>query len=138
MVWDETRRRSRVIDGQGWAPALADRSTFESLGLDLVPGTGLLGAAVPGAVPAWLTLLAEYGTMGIDEVFEPAIRYAASGCPAPTRLVQALHAVRELFRSPLAVVGGHVDPRWADPATRRAVPPASTRRDLSPIGERSM
>ncbi len=97
MVWDETRRRSRVIDGQGWAPALADRETFRSLGLDLVPGTGLLGAAVPGAVPAWLTLLAEYGAMGIDEVFEPAIRYASSGCPAPTRLVQALHAVRELF-----------------------------------------
>src|SRR6202022_4344664 len=47
----------RVLAGQGPAPAAATIEHFDSLGLDLIPGTGLLAAAVPGAVGAWLTLL---------------------------------------------------------------------------------
>jgi len=31
-----------------------------ALGLDLVPGTGLLAACVPGAFGAWMLLLAEH------------------------------------------------------------------------------
>src|SRR5437763_14278919 len=46
----------RVLAGQGTAPAAATIEHFEALGLDLIPGTGLLAATVPGAVGAWLTL----------------------------------------------------------------------------------
>ena len=46
-----------VLCGQGVAPAGATIEAFDDLGLDLVPGTGLLAATVPGAVGAWLTLL---------------------------------------------------------------------------------
>src|SRR5215831_2321371 len=38
-----------VLDGQGTAPAAATIDEFERLGLDLVPGTGLLAACVPAA-----------------------------------------------------------------------------------------
>src|SRR5579863_1297167 len=46
--------RPRVLAGQGPAPAQATAQHFESLGLDRVPGTGLLAATVPGAFDAWL------------------------------------------------------------------------------------
>src|SRR5690348_10996354 len=45
----------RVLAGQGPLPAAATIEHFEALGLDLIPGTGLLPATVPGAVGAWLT-----------------------------------------------------------------------------------
>src|SRR5262249_20135356 len=38
-----------VLDGQGPAPAAASLAAFTDLGLDLVPGTGLLAACVPAA-----------------------------------------------------------------------------------------
>src|SRR6201996_5987916 len=38
-----------VICGQGGAPAAATIEAFDALGLDLIPGTGLLAACVPGA-----------------------------------------------------------------------------------------
>src|SRR5512147_2129522 len=42
-------RATLVICGQGPAPHLATIAHYRSLGLDLVPGTGLLAAVVPGA-----------------------------------------------------------------------------------------
>src|ERR671918_1674763 len=45
-----------VVAGQGVAPAGATVDHYRSLGLDLVPGTGLLAACVPGAFGAWMLL----------------------------------------------------------------------------------
>ena len=46
-----------VICGQGVAPQAATVAVYRELGLDLVPGTGLLAAVVPGAFDAWLRML---------------------------------------------------------------------------------
>ena len=54
---------------------------FAALGLDLVPGSGLLAACVPGAFGAWMLLLREYGTLRLRDVMGYAIGYAASGYP---------------------------------------------------------
>ena len=51
------------------------------LGLDLVPGTGPLAAAVPGAVGAWLLLLRDHGTLALGDVLGYAIGYAEDGHP---------------------------------------------------------
>src|SRR6516162_4591371 len=44
LVWSEADRRCEVICGQGVAPAAATIGRFRELGLDLIPGTGLLAA----------------------------------------------------------------------------------------------
>src|SRR3954470_3146315 len=41
-----------VISGQGPSPAAATVAHFRSLGLDIIPGTGLLPACIPGAFGA--------------------------------------------------------------------------------------
>src|SRR6195952_4849643 len=65
-----------VLSGQGTAPAAATIEAYSQLGLDLVPGTGLLAATVPGAMGAWLTLLRDHGTLPLDAVLRFAIEYA--------------------------------------------------------------
>ena len=50
LVWSEANRRCEMICGQGVAPAAATIARFRELGLDLIPGTGLLAAAVPGGL----------------------------------------------------------------------------------------
>ncbi|HYT26784.1 MAG TPA: gamma-glutamyltransferase, partial [Actinomycetota bacterium] len=61
LLWDARRRRPLVVAGQGPAPAAATIERFRDLGLDLVPGTGLLAACVPGAFDAWMRLVRDYG-----------------------------------------------------------------------------
>src|SRR5690349_24819621 len=45
-----------VIGGQGPAPAGATIEHYRAQGLELVPGTGMLAATVPGAFDAWMLL----------------------------------------------------------------------------------
>ncbi len=86
-----------VLDGQGPAPAAATVATFASLGLDLVPGTGLLAACVPGAFGAWMLLLARYGTMRLREVMKYAIGYAEHGYPMLAAASGAIASVADTF-----------------------------------------
>src|SRR5215211_1066826 len=72
----------RVLCGQGVAPAGATIAHYrDALGLDLIPGNGLLPACVPGAWDGWLILLRDHGTRTLREVLRPAIGYARSGFP---------------------------------------------------------
>ena len=98
LVWHQAERRAAMICGQGPAPAGATIAHYRSLGLDLVPGTGLLAAAIPGAFDAWATLLRDYGTLPLDEVLAPAIGYAESGYPLVPRIRETIATVAELFR----------------------------------------
>jgi gamma-glutamyltranspeptidase/glutathione hydrolase len=87
----------RVLCGQGAAPAGATIDHFRSLGLELIPGSGPLAAAVPGAVDAWLLLLRDHGTRPLREILEPAIGYARDGHPIVGRVGTTVETVQELF-----------------------------------------
>jgi gamma-glutamyltranspeptidase/glutathione hydrolase len=97
ILWKAGDAAPRVLCGQGTAPAAATIAHYDSLGLRLVPGTGLLSAVVPGAFDAWMLLLRDYGTMSLEDVLAPAIGYAESGFPLVPRAVQAIHAVEGFF-----------------------------------------
>jgi gamma-glutamyltranspeptidase/glutathione hydrolase len=72
----------RVLCGVGVAPAGATIGHYrDALGLDVIPGDGLLAACVPGAWDGWLTLLRDHGTRTLREVLGPAIGYARDGFP---------------------------------------------------------
>jgi gamma-glutamyltranspeptidase / glutathione hydrolase len=99
MIVSSARDRScHVICGQGPAPAAATIGRFKDLGLDLVPGTGLLAAAVPAAFGAWLRLLRDWGTMPLAEVLAPAIGYADAGYPVVPRITDTVARMADLFR----------------------------------------
>ncbi|MCS7482114.1 gamma-glutamyltransferase family protein [Umezawaea endophytica] len=88
----------RVLCGQGVAPAGATIDHYTGLGLDLVPGSGLLAATVPGSWDGWLTLLRDYGTKSLREVLDYAIGYARDGFPVLERVSFTISRVSDLFR----------------------------------------
>jgi gamma-glutamyltranspeptidase/glutathione hydrolase len=98
LVWDQKKREARMICGQGVAPQAATIDRFKSLGLDLIPGTGLLAAAVPAAFDAWMRLLRDWGTMSLSELIAPALGYAERGYPLVPRIRETIGTVAELFR----------------------------------------
>src|SRR5260370_2465507 len=98
LAYSAQNRRAEMICGPGVAPQAATIARFKSLGLDLIPGTGLLAAAVLGAFDAWMRLLRDYGTMPLADLIEPALGYAENGYPAARRLRDTIMTVAQLFR----------------------------------------
>jgi gamma-glutamyltranspeptidase/glutathione hydrolase len=128
ILYDAGREEVVVLCGQGPAPGAATPERFLEMGLEMVPGTGLLACCVPGAVGGWLLMLRDFGTWRLRDVLGFAIGYAEHGFPLVPRIVEAISEVEELFRrhwpeSGCPEAGG---PR---PASRFAI-----RRWLEPTG----
>lgn len=98
LLWDPADETVHVIAGQGPTPATATPERLRDQGLDLVPGTGLLAATVPGAMAAWFLLLGRWGTWRLREVLEPAIHYAEAGFPLLPSIAATLSVVETTFR----------------------------------------
>ena len=65
MARDEPTLRDDLRARSG--ACCSDNRPLCELGLDLIPGTGLLAAAVPAAFGAWVRLLRDHGTMPLSE-----------------------------------------------------------------------
>ena len=89
--------RPRILAGQGPAPEGATIAHYRGEGLEMVPGAGALAAAVPGAVPAWLLLLAEHGTFELADVLGYAIDLAENGHLVLPQVANAIAAASDLF-----------------------------------------
>ncbi|MDX1484657.1 MAG: gamma-glutamyltransferase family protein [Alphaproteobacteria bacterium] len=89
----------RVLAGQGPAPQAATIEAYRTAGFDMIPGTGLMAACVPAAFDSWMLLLAEYGTMGLREVLEPALGYAKNGHPVLPAVAEAIGEIADMFVS---------------------------------------
>jgi gamma-glutamyltranspeptidase/glutathione hydrolase len=98
IVHDVKRGKPEVICGQGPAPAGATMAHYKGLGLDLIPGTGLLAACIPGTFGSYMLLLRDYGTMRLADVLAPAIFYARHGYPLVERICSTIQTVEQLFR----------------------------------------
>jgi gamma-glutamyltranspeptidase / glutathione hydrolase len=98
ILSDVRKGKVEVICGQGPAPAKATIAHYRGLGLDMVPGTGLLAACVPGTFESWMLLLRDYGTMRLGDVLAPAIYYASHGHPLVERAHATIATVADLFR----------------------------------------
>jgi gamma-glutamyltranspeptidase/glutathione hydrolase len=114
LVYSAKDRQCRMICGQGVAPAGATIAHYKGLGLELIPGTGLLAATVPGAFDGWARLALDFGTLPLSELMQPALGYAESGYPLVPQACNTIQSVAEMFRrewtSSAAVYlpGGHV------------------------------
>lgn len=66
-----------AISGQGPAPQKAALDMF--VGMDIIPGSGILPAAVPAALGTCILALDKFGTKSFAEVVEPTIEILAKG-----------------------------------------------------------
>ena len=98
LLYDVRKSKPELICGQGPAPAGATIAHYKSEGLDMVPGTGLLAACVPGMFDTWMLLLRDYGTMKLADVLTAAIGYAQNGHPLVERANATIRTVEKLFR----------------------------------------
>jgi len=97
VFWPVSRGEPVALCGQGVAPAAATIERFRELGHELVPGTGVLAACVPGAFGGWLLLLEEFGTWRLEDVLSFAIGYAEEGFPLVDGIRGTIDRTEELL-----------------------------------------
>jgi gamma-glutamyltranspeptidase/glutathione hydrolase len=98
VFWSAGERAPLVLCAQGTAPAAATIEAFHARGHDLVPGTGLLAACVPGAFGGWLLLLERFGTWRLDDVLAFAVGYAEDGFPVVPGFTATVEHAEPLLR----------------------------------------
>lgn len=81
LIYASDRGRVFAVNGHGVAPREATIERYRQISIELVPGDGFLPAVVPAAVDAYITALAVFGTMTLEEVLAPALELAGDGFP---------------------------------------------------------
>ncbi|MGH7155669.1 MAG: gamma-glutamyltransferase family protein, partial [Acetobacteraceae bacterium] len=105
-----------AMNGSGRAPAAATIDWFEHQGISAIENTSAHSVTVPGAINAWETLLATHGRKGLDEVLQPAIRFAAEGWPVHDKVAWDWALLESKLRknNTLAFLPGGHAPRAGD------------------------
>ncbi len=91
-------RRVVALNGSGRAPAAATIDWFEERGIRALENTSPHTVTIPGAVSAWETLLAAHGRKGLDELLQPAIRFAEEGWPVHSKVAWDWARVEDKLR----------------------------------------
>jgi gamma-glutamyltranspeptidase/glutathione hydrolase len=81
IVWDAKSQKLYGLNASGRSPYAATRDVFAKKGLKEIPTTGPLSWSVPGCVDGWEALRKRFGTLPLDKILEPTIRYAEDGFP---------------------------------------------------------
>ena len=98
LYFEAASGRVHAISGQGTAPEAATIERFRSLGVDRIPGNGLLAATVPAALDAWCLLLEHFGTRSLEDVLASARTLATGGFPVYPFLSVVLQMLAPRFR----------------------------------------
>jgi gamma-glutamyltranspeptidase / glutathione hydrolase len=81
LIYVANEARVVAVNGNMVAPATATIAHYRNLGIELVPGEGLLAAGVPAAFDALATVLKFFGTLTLADVVEPALKLCEDGMP---------------------------------------------------------
>ncbi|MDO9638172.1 MAG: gamma-glutamyltransferase family protein [Pseudotabrizicola sp.] len=80
------QERVIALNGSGRAPAGLSAAAMRDRGLTAVPLRGIESVTLPGAVDAFCTLSADWGSLPLAQVLAPAIHYAEAGVPVAPRV----------------------------------------------------
>lgn len=85
------------INALGVAPSGATPEFYKEKGMDYPPQYGPLAAVTPGTPGGLMTMLAEYGTMSLQEVLAPAMEMAA-GYPMEGQTADRIEGSKDLIK----------------------------------------
>jgi gamma-glutamyltranspeptidase/glutathione hydrolase len=97
IIHDPRTGQVKAINALGAAPTGATVEFFRDQGLRQMPAFGPLAAVTPGTPGGLMVMLAEFGTMSLEEVLAPAMNMAA-GYPIDANLTNTIEESKEMLR----------------------------------------
>ncbi|MEM7371909.1 MAG: gamma-glutamyltransferase [Bacteroidota bacterium] len=101
LIYNPNTKKVIAINSLGVAPTGATPEYFKSLGLTHAPeGADPKSAVTPGTPSGLMTMLAEYGTLSLKDVLEPAMKLAEGYPMEAERIVQIKEKWDEMMQWP--------------------------------------
>lgn len=97
LIYHPQQKRVIGINALGVAPTGATAEFFRARGMAQPPEYGPLAAVTPGTPGGLLVMLAEYGTMSLEQVLAPAMEMA-QGYPMEAQTADAIERMKEEIR----------------------------------------
>ena len=97
LIYNPHTGKVIAINALGVAPTGATPEYFHKLGMRYPPEYGPLAAVTPGTPGGLMTMLAEYGTMSLAQVLEPAIEMA-DGFPMDESLSNVIEHYKDKLK----------------------------------------
>ena len=86
IIWIEKEEKLYGLNASGRSPKNLTLEYFKKNNMSKIPAYGPLPISVPGCVDGWFEMHDKFGEITIQEVLDPAIKYAEDGFPV-TELV---------------------------------------------------
>ena len=86
IIWIEKEKKLYGLNASGRSPKNLTLEYFKKNNMSKIPAYGPLPISVPGCVDGWFEMHDKFGKISIQEVLDPAIKYAEDGFPV-TELV---------------------------------------------------
>jgi len=97
LIYNPTTQKVIGINALGVAPTGATPEFFKEKGMKYPPEYGPLAAVTPGTPGGLMTMLAEFGSMSLKQVLEPAMEMA-KGYPVEQELVGRIEKNKEIIK----------------------------------------
>jgi gamma-glutamyltranspeptidase/glutathione hydrolase len=98
LIYNPVTKKVIGVNALGVAPTGATADFFKGKGLHYPPEYGPLAAVTPGTPGGLMVMLAEFGTMSLKEVLEPAIQMAEEGYPIEKQLADSIEREKEWIK----------------------------------------
>lgn len=97
LIYHPKEKKVIAINALGYAPTGATVEFFKGQGMDYPPQYGPLSATTPGTPGGIMTMLAEYGTMSLEQVLKPAMDLA-KGYPMEAQTSNTIEAQKNRIK----------------------------------------
>lgn len=97
LIYNPKTKKVIAINAMGFAPTGATPEFFKSKGFNFPPEYGPLAATTPGTPGGLIYMLANYGTMSLEQVLEPAMQMAA-GYPIEAQAANIMERYKPMIR----------------------------------------
>jgi gamma-glutamyltranspeptidase/glutathione hydrolase len=97
LIYHPELKKVIAINALGYAPTGATVEFYKSQGMEYPPAFGPLAATTPGTPGGLMTMLAEYGTLSLEQVLAPAMQLA-KGYPIEAQTANSIEGAKERIK----------------------------------------
>ncbi len=112
IIWSNDKQKLYGLNASGRSPRSLKLEYFTENGYENIPPYGPLPVSVPGCVDGWYEMHGLFGKLPMEDILQPAIRYAREGFPVSELIAYYMDTgTRNLKRYPnvadVYMPGGH-------------------------------
>ncbi|MDO5715527.1 MAG: gamma-glutamyltransferase family protein [Tissierellia bacterium] len=95
IIW--YRGKMYGLNSSGRAPKSVSIQKLKDRGYDKIPPYGVIPTNTPGGVGGWMEMHNKFGSLSLEEIFEPAISYAENGYPVSPNISRLWEEAFEIY-----------------------------------------